>query len=118
MSLDVSLSISVDTGGDAPYEAELFTANYTHNVTPMWNAAGVFDVLYGRGEWDNDKLVLAGALIRILEEGSIQMLNYPGRFRAMNPPNGWGDYDGALSFLERLLAACRAHPKATFSRCP
>jgi len=37
----------------------------------------------------------------------------PDTYRAMNPPNGWGDYEGALAFLRRLAEACAEHPRAT-----
>ena len=29
----------------------------------------------------------------------------PAKFRAMDPSNGWGDYDGAIEFLEKLKEA-------------
>lgn len=30
-----------------------------------------------------------------------------------DPDNGWGDYKGALEYLEKLLTACKNHPRAT-----
>ena len=39
----------------------------------------------------------------------------PGRFRAMNPPNGWGDFDRLAGVLAHMAAASAAHPAATWS---
>lgn len=33
----------------------------------------------------------------------------PAAYRAMNPPNGWGDSDGALDVLRQFRDACRKH---------
>jgi hypothetical protein len=30
----------------------------------------------------------------------------------LEPANGWGRFEGALSYLEELRAGCVAHPKA------
>ena len=39
----------------------------------------------------------------------------PETYRAMNPPNGWGDYEGALAYLRRLAEACATHSKCTIN---
>lgn len=36
----------------------------------------------------------------------------PERFKAMNPPNGWGDYEGAIAFLKSIRVECEKHPEA------
>lgn len=36
----------------------------------------------------------------------------PDRYRSMNPPNGWGDYDGLVREFESFLQAIEAHPNA------
>jgi hypothetical protein len=36
----------------------------------------------------------------------------PGRFRAMNPTNGWGDYDSFLKVLQEMRAAVPEWPTA------
>jgi hypothetical protein len=33
----------------------------------------------------------------------------------MNPPNGWGDYEGAVGVLQEMLRQCYAHPDAILS---
>lgn len=38
------------------------------------------------------------------------MLTDAAAFQALNPANGWGNYDGAIEFLRALLEACDALP--------
>lgn len=107
MSLDIWLSIDVDTGGKEPHNITLFDANYTHNVVPMWKKAGCYDALY----MSDGKL--AGNVLPELEAGLAAMKADPEGFKQLNPLNGWGNYDSALKFLEEFTEACRAHPKTT-----
>ena len=109
MSLDFHLEMEIDTGGDEPYQVNLFNANYTHNVTNMWRLAGCYHALY---ESDG---AIASTIIDELQLGLTAMENAPFTYIALNPKNGWGDYYTAKSFLHRVLEACRAHPKATIS---
>lgn len=106
MSLDFCLNFSVDLGGPGLYTDSVFSANITHNVSPMWRKACVFSALYeseGRA---------AGELVSTLEAGVTDMQKEPDGYRALNPSNGWGDYDGALEFLQDVLEACKKYPKA------
>ena len=106
MSLDIGLYVEVDTGGDELRSIELYHANYTANVYPMWIEAGVDEALYKSNEME------AATIIPILEDGIRNMESNPHTYIAMNPPNGWGDSVGALRFLRRLLAACKDDPLA------
>lgn len=80
--------------------------NITHNVARMWSKAGVYDALYESAGAEARTTQLA------LESGIGNMLCDPDAFRALNPPNGWGDYDGALRFLREWADECRKHPRA------
>jgi hypothetical protein len=103
MSHDIYLEI--DTGGE--YPACVFSVgNYTSNVSPMWAAALGHPLadLHGRGAADS-LLALDAAIAAMAAE--------PARFEAMNPPNGWGSYEGALAYLQQLAHGCRTHPKTT-----
>ena len=104
MSYDVWMTI--DTGGPDP--AEVYSAgNMTSNVAPMWRHAGA-DVAEMHGK-------TGAECIPILEAG-LSHMRHPDNaatYRAMNPSNGWGSHDGACEFIERILAGCRAHPRAT-----
>ena len=112
MSLDVYLTMEVDTGGDEPYSITLYDGNYTHNVTPMWSKAGVYKALYKRDEWDRE--ITAAELIPVLQRGYTNMERDSEGYKELNPSNGWGSYGTAIEWLGKLLSACREHPKATY----
>lgn len=107
MSYDIHLEIQVDDGRGEPFTAvPADIGNYTSNVSHMWGTALGYRLadLDGRTARDAvDDLLRAVA----------SMEDQPGTFLAMNPANGWGDYEGALDYLRRLRDACRAYPNAT-----
>lgn len=81
--------------------------NYTHNTSRMIYAVlrpGLggpwWAHLSGTGEAGLDYL---NRIISGLEAE-------PERFRAMNPPNGWGDYDRLLVVLHEMRDACTTYP--------
>jgi hypothetical protein len=47
-----------------------------------------------------------------LQRGLALLRSDPERFRTLNPPNGWGDYEGFVVWVERYLEACRENPDA------
>ena len=107
MSLDIALYVDVDTGAPELYRAYIvYDCNMTHNVTPMWQLAGVYDALY------NSDGTPAGQWLDVLRNGLRAMQERPAAYELLNPPNGWGRYDHALRFLERWLTSCERHPKA------
>lgn len=77
--------------------------NITYNLSPMLRKAGF------RGWSDLVGMAAPAAgdhLIGVLDH----MREDPWRWRAMNPPNGWGDYDACLQgrlrdFAEKCLEA-------------
>jgi hypothetical protein len=89
--------------------------NYTHNTNGMIAAAyeaasgedteqcrGSLGPLIGPAWWDRldgasgpDGAAYLAAIIKGLEAD-------PARFRAMNPANGWGDYDRLLAVLREM----------------
>lgn len=103
------MSLDVDTGGQEPYTVQLFSANITHNLNTMADAAGIYKALWRPEEIG---ITQAGQLIEPLTAGLRLLRADPDRFKALNPPNGWGDYDGFVPWIEAYLAACREHPKA------
>jgi len=107
MSLDVSLYIKVDTGGNELHQVELFDANITHNLGNMANAAGLYDAL-----WCPDESGRAGDILPALVNGYNELKNNPNKYKKLDPDNGWGTYDGLLSFVESYMAACDKHPSA------
>jgi hypothetical protein len=88
---------------------EVFSANITHNLNSMAGAAGIYEHL-----WRPDEIGItkAGQLIEPLRAGLAMLQAEPDRFKALNPANGWGDYDGLVRFVANYLAACEESPDA------
>lgn len=77
----------------------LFDQNYTHNTSKMIYAV-LGDELERNESWYqrlNGMKRKQG--IKYLERIIEGLSNEPARFRAMNPSNGWGDYDRLLKVL-------------------
>lgn len=107
MSYDIALYLKVDTGGSEPVDyCAADIGNYTANVSGMWTDALGYRLADLKGR-------TAGDCTDDLRRAVADMQNRPDHYRAMNPPNGWGDYEGALAYLRQLHDACCAHPKAT-----
>ena len=101
MSLDISLA------GPEVVLVEKFSANMTHNVTPMWKLAGIYDALYvSRGK-------KAGEVLVVLKAGLKDMRARPFQYRSLDAKNGWGTYDDALPWLVELVAEFTKYPDAT-----
>ena len=105
MSYDVRLSI--DTGGERP-------ATVSEWRDPTYNLAEMFAAALGCELCD-----LAGKTgaecVPLIRKAITAMQDDPSKFKALNPPNGWGDYADALSFFNLFLDDCLSHPKATVS---
>lgn len=85
---------------------EVYWRNATHNLSPMWRQAGIRDALYeSEGQ-------TAGSILPTLRLGLAKMVASPAEYKALNPKNGWGSYEGALDFLRTVIAACEANPDA------
>ena len=112
MSLDFYLEMSLDTGGEEPELVSLFEGNITHNLTTMASEAGLYKCLW-RVDENYGKNPLAKDIIKPLEEGLAKLKSDPDYYRTFNPENGWGSYEGLVSFTESVLEACKKHPKST-----
>lgn len=101
MSLDVILTRL------AP--CEVYSANITHNLGKMADAAGIYKHL-----WRPEEIGVTQArqLIDPLKAGLALLKSDPERFRAFDAPNGWGKYENFVPFVEKYLAACEANPDA------
>ena len=109
MSLDISLTIGIDTGGDEPYVAELYDGYCTHNVTSMWRKEGIYDALY------SSEGKQAGDVLDDLRAGLKDMQEHPEVYREFEASNGWGTYRRALPWLAELVKVFGQHPKASIS---
>lgn len=102
MSLDVYL--------EAKRPTEVYTANITHNLGRMAEAAGIYQALWRPEEIG---ITTAEQLIEPLSAGLALLQSDPPRFEALNSPNGWGLYEHFVPFVEKYLAACKENPDAT-----
>jgi len=100
VSYDIWLSI--DTGIEERSVVDV--GNYTSNVAGMWTKA----LGYSLSKLENEK---ANDCIKDLRKAIADMEDKPNEYKEMNPSNGWGDYEGALSYLRKLLDACVKNPK-------
>ena len=96
--------VDIDQDDDEVYER-----NITHNLNKMAGEAGIYKHLWSPGELGITK---AGELIDPLREGLALLKSDPERFKAFNPTNGWGNYDGLVNFVEEYQAACVRYPAA------
>ena len=88
----------------------VFESNITHNLGKMADAAGIYQAL-----WRPEEIGLSRAkeLIDPLRLGLERLHATPDSFKTLNPPNGWGDYDGLVRFVEGYLGACIQYPEAS-----
>jgi hypothetical protein len=103
VSYDVELH--APTGGGLAAVVEI--GNVTHNLAPMFREALPDDL----GFTDLSGMDCLSSL-KILRQAIEAMRSDPVRFEMLNPISGWGDYDLALRFLERLELRCALHPNA------
>lgn len=106
MSLDVYLEVVKPT--------KVYSANITHNLNKMAQAAGIYEAL-----WHPEEIGITKAhqLIVPLTEGLARLRADSAKYRAFNPPNGWGSYEGLVEFVEAYLNACGREPDADVRVC-
>jgi hypothetical protein len=109
MGWDFSMGAAVAADGGL-VSLEGYEANYTFNVSPMFYAA-LTEVEGGIRGLNGKTGEVAGLL---LERAIERMRAEPERYRAMNPVNGWGNYDGAVDLLVTLASWCHECPAAVF----
>jgi len=80
--------------------------NYTHNTNGMLKEAGLIEWPYAISGMGCTELVTK------LTKGIEKLKAEPDKYRAMNPENGWGDYDGLLAKLKAILEVAIKFPSA------
>ena len=90
----------------------VYQDNITHNLNTMADEAGLYDAL-----WRPEALGItkASQLLGYLRSGLQLLREEPERFRAFNPGNGWGTYEGLVAFVANYLTACEQYPEAEVS---
>lgn len=88
-------------------ETTIDSINMTSNVAPMWREAGI-DLAGMKG-------MSAEQVRPMLAHAIYNMLTSPSKYKAMNPENGWGDYDSCVKYLVALaIMAGEVDPTDTF----
>lgn len=107
MSLDVTLT--TPKCKECGRSEELWSANITHNLNEMAEAALIYKHL-----WRPEELGITKArdLIEPLQEGLRYLRSDPMLFSRYNPVNGWGNYGILVEFVAGYLKACEEHPDA------
>lgn len=98
---------------EAEYETDkVYSANITHNLNTMAGEAGIYEHL-----WRPDEINITKAkeLIEPLREGLHKLKSEPEKYKAFNPSNGWGSYEGLVRFVSNYLDACYENPEADVS---
>jgi len=119
MSLDVYLTGEPKTrkcvcfecghGHETRVDEEYYSANITHNLNKMAEAAGIYYALWRPEEIGISK---AGELVLLLESGLAKLVESPEDCKKHNASNGWGMYEHFVPFVREYLNACKAHPEA------
>jgi hypothetical protein len=93
-------------------DGEVYSANITHNLSRMAEAAGLETPMWYPGDLG---IKTAVELIIPLSAGLGLLESNRERFEQFNPTNEWGDYDGLVRFVRNYLAACNRYPTAVVS---
>lgn len=90
-------------------QEEFYSANITHNLSAMADAAGIYEYL-----WRPDEIGITKAeqLIEPLTQGLKRLTEDPEKYKQYNSPNGWGMYENFVPFVRKYLEACIQHPEA------
>lgn len=106
MSWDFRLRANL--GGSEPVCLDILDLNYTYNVSPMiFKACGSTP-----SDWH-------GKPAREVSEICAKVLAAfnadPETYRALNPKNGWGDFEGCRQLIGAIKAGCDHAPNAELS---
>lgn len=117
---------------------DVFDYNITHNLGGMAQEAGLYDAMWHPANLDPEMkariqeryeakdyhgpegafalersvTIYARDLIQPLKDGLALLQAEPERFKAFNPDNSWGNYEGLVDFAAAYLAACIQYPDA------
>ncbi len=100
----MSLDIYLTSNGE-----EVFTRNITHNLGKMAGCAEIYKHLWRPEELE---ITCAFELIIPLRKALHEMVDYPNKFVACEPENGWGDFAEFFAFVWDYYLACKEHPAA------
>lgn len=103
MSYDINLKINTGKEMSTVFEV----GNLTYNVRAM------LDKAFNVEDWKVLHGQLAGTATQQIKNAIYIMEKEPDEFRALNPKNGWGNYESTVAYLKILLTGCETHPLTT-----
>ncbi len=83
--------------------------NIAHNLNNMAKEVGLYEVLWRPEEIG---ITVASQMIVPLEKAIDKLVANPDKYKAFNPPNGYGRYEDSVSFCRSVLDNCREYPDA------
>lgn len=104
--------MSLDIFVNALRETEIFEANITYNLAPMYykciDKEKGFEALNGMS---------CTEALPIIQKAITDMLNNADEYRKLNPANGWGTYEVLLTNLQKLRTCCENNPDGKIEVC-
>jgi len=103
MSLDVDLMVVKPVS--------VYSGNITHNLGKMADAVilsnglTLYQILW-RPEECSYGYTKAFEIVSYLNEGLVELIRHPEKYRKFNPENGWGSYEGLVQFTRDYHSAC------------
>ena len=88
---------------------DIHSSSLTHNLAPMAKAAGLYAPLWRPEECG---IISAEQLADAIRPGYIELRDNRDKYAKLDAKDGWGDYDGLVSFTESLLCKCENNPGA------
>lgn len=118
MSYDCYFVTKID-GNDVTLEE---CGNYTSNVSSMWRKAlasatgnpETWDKWCDRACYESVEPLFGRDMVDVLDRATSWMRTHPEEFTSLDPGNGWGDFDGALRYLETIFEAAKKWPSGMF----
>jgi hypothetical protein len=101
MSFDLDIETQDVDGNTVVHEV---VCGHTYNLVPMWRMALRFESssdLNGR---------ICRELVPSLDQGLLHILNNEQDYLALNPENGWGDFEGFFEIFVRFARMCHRYP--------
>lgn len=102
MGYDISLRINTGKHMTQVYDC----GNYTYNVSPMYYKA------FGEGGIYSLSAMAGHTAAPFIKGAITTMRENENEYKALNPSNGFGDYEGAITYLAKILHGCEEHPEA------
>lgn len=100
------ITMEIDAGGPGLVSLDILDENMTWNLRPMFAAVNNDK---GPSDWHDLK---GSEVAEILTRTIAAWDADPAKFEAMNPENGWGDFEDAQQVANTILAACNKAPNA------